>query len=171
MTYIGFGSHKSLVNKVTSYWVDGWGIGTSVSVTPSTTAKQNIYLLSSGYWWTFPSDRTRVWDSITSTHLVPKLTMPWVTTYFTGERHFQRRRITSLNYTINSKEYSPSRDTHCHSANKEIPHQTMELKGSSSCSQDPTTLDPILRQLNPVVWVYWSVGLNTSQHLWLFLPT
>jgi len=42
MTSIGFGSHKSLVNKVTGYRVDGWGIGTSVSVTPSITAKQNI---------------------------------------------------------------------------------------------------------------------------------
>jgi len=48
-------------------------------------------------------------------------------------------------------EYSPARDTHCHSANKEIPNQTMELKGSSSCSQHPTTTDPILRQLNPAV--------------------
>ena len=53
-------------------------------------------------------------------------------------------------------EYSPARDTHCHSANKEIPNQTMELKGSSSCSQHPTTTDPILRQLNPAVWVQWS---------------
>jgi len=42
MTYIGFGSHKSLVSKVTGYRVDGWGVRTSVSITPSTTAKQNI---------------------------------------------------------------------------------------------------------------------------------
>jgi len=42
MTYIGFGSHKSLVNKVTGYWVDGWGVRTPVAVTPFTTAKQNI---------------------------------------------------------------------------------------------------------------------------------
>lgn len=54
-------------------------------------------------------------------------------------------------------EYSPSRDTHCHSANKEIPHRTMELIGSpSSCSQYPTTLNPTLRQLNPAAWVQWS---------------
>jgi len=40
--YIGFGSHTSLVNKVTGYRVDGWGVRTSGSVTPSITAKQNI---------------------------------------------------------------------------------------------------------------------------------
>jgi hypothetical protein len=42
MTYIGFGSHKSLVNKLTRYRMDGWAVRTSVSVTPSTAAKQNI---------------------------------------------------------------------------------------------------------------------------------
>jgi len=42
ITYIGFGSHNSLVNKVTGYQVDGWGVRTSVSVTPFITAKQNI---------------------------------------------------------------------------------------------------------------------------------
>jgi hypothetical protein len=46
---IEFGSHKSLVNKVTGFGLDGWGVRTFVCIMPSRRVKQNILLLSSGY--------------------------------------------------------------------------------------------------------------------------